>query len=35
MSEKKKNCGCGCIPLTNIVEKPAEDKKKVKKSNKD
>lgn len=32
MAEKKNDCDCGCIPLKQINEKPAKDKKKVKKS---
>jgi len=32
MAEKKNDCGCGCIPLKQINEKPPKDKKKVKKS---
>jgi len=32
MAEKKKDCGCGCIPLKQNVEMPAKDKKKAKKS---
>ena len=32
MVEKKKDCGCGCIPLKQNSEKPAKDKKKAKKS---
>jgi hypothetical protein len=32
MAEKKKDCGCGCIPLKQNDEKPTKDKKKAKKS---
>jgi len=32
MAEKKKDCGCGCIPLKQINEKPAKDKKETQKS---
>ena len=32
MAEKKNDCGCGCIPLKQVSEKPAKDKKDVKKS---
>jgi len=32
MAEKKKACGCGCIPVKQAGEKPAKDKKNVKKS---
>ena len=32
MAEKKTDCGCGCIPLKQISEKPAKDKKDVKKT---
>ncbi len=32
MTEKKRNCGCGCNILPKgIIEKPAEDKKEDKK----
>jgi hypothetical protein len=30
MAEKKKDCGCGCIPLKENDEKPTKDKKKAK-----
>ena len=30
MTEKKKDCGCGCIPLKQKSEKPAKDKKETK-----
>jgi len=32
MAEKKKDCGCGCIPLKQNREKPAIGKKEAKKS---
>ena len=32
MAEKKNDCGCGCLPLKQVCEKPAKDKKDVKKS---
>jgi hypothetical protein len=32
MAEKRKDCGCGCIPLKQNSEKPAKDKKKASKS---
>ena len=32
MAEKKNDCGCGCVPLKKDNEKPAKNKKKVKKS---
>jgi len=32
MAEKKKGCGCGCIPLKQTSEKPAKDKKEAQRS---
>ena len=32
MAEEKSGCGCGCIPLKQVSEKPAKDKKDAKKS---
>jgi len=32
MASKKNDCGCGCIALKQIGEKPAKDKKKTKKA---
>jgi hypothetical protein len=32
MADKKNNCGCGCIPLKEIRNKPTKEKKKVKKA---
>ena len=32
VADKKKECGCGCIPLKQNSEKPDGDKKKAKKS---
>jgi len=27
MTEKKEQCGCGCIPVKPVEEKPAKEKK--------
>jgi hypothetical protein len=32
MAEKKNVCGCGCISVKQASEKPAKDKKNIKKS---
>ena len=32
MAEKKSGCGCGCVPLKQIKEKPAKENKQPKKS---
>ena len=34
MGEKKKNCGCGCIPLKQLGKKATKDQKDAKKSKK-
>ncbi len=32
MAEKKNDCGCGCIPQKQVIEKSVKDKKDDKKS---